>query len=103
VSIHNFRTHLLAQWDAIHAEFGHLFRIDPPLKPNIVKKYMQEHLSSARQKWRKLWNVGRDATRQDDCPMDAWHKLVCYWKTPHAEHKNEHMQNIYVIVSQPWK
>ncbi len=103
VSIHNFRTHLPMQWDAIHAKLGQLFIIDPSLKPDKVEKYIQEHLSSARQKWRKLWKVGGDVARLDDYPMDAWPKLVYYWKTPHAKHESEWMNKIHAMVSKPWK
>jgi hypothetical protein len=42
VSIYNFKTHLQTQWDAIHAKFGQLFRIEPPLKLGTIEKYMQE-------------------------------------------------------------
>jgi len=35
--------------------------------------------------------------------MHAWKNLVKYWKTPHVEHESEHMQEIYVMVSNPWK
>jgi hypothetical protein len=73
-----------------------LFRFDPPLKPGIIEKYVQEHLSFVRQKWRKVGKVGGDATRPNGCPTNAWPKLVRYWKIPHAEHENEQMQKIHV-------
>ncbi len=38
VLVCNFRTHLFAQWDAIHAKLGQLFKINPPLKPSTIKK-----------------------------------------------------------------
>ncbi len=78
VSICNFRLHTPKQWEAIHANLTKFFTIDPPLKPLIVEKYLQEHLSFARQKWRKIWSIGGDITRPNSCPMHAWGSLVKY-------------------------
>ncbi len=35
--------------------------------------------------------------------MDAWAKLIKYWKSPMAERESEQMQRICAMVSNPWK
>ncbi len=64
---------------------------------------MQEHLSQARQKWRKMWKIGGQVARLKDFLVDAWAKLIKYWKSLMAEHESERMQRIHVMVSNPWK
>ncbi len=76
ISVRKFQLHTPKQWELIHAELAQLFYIDPPLKTNTVEKYIQEHLSQARQNWRRMWKVGGETTRADDCPADAWLKLI---------------------------
>jgi hypothetical protein len=43
--VHNFKQHTPKQWEAIHVDLAKLFLMDPALKPDIVEKYLQEHLS----------------------------------------------------------
>jgi hypothetical protein len=95
--------HTKAQWDAIHGDLAKIFIIDPPLRPLTMERYLQKHLSSVRQKWRKIWNVGGDTTRPNTYLMHAWKNLVKYRKTPHAKHESEWMQEIHLMVSNPWK
>ncbi len=66
-----------------------------------MERYLQEHLSSIRQKWRKIWNVGGDTTRPNTYLMHAWKNLVKYQKSPHAKHESERMQEIHVMVNNP--
>jgi hypothetical protein len=80
-----------------------LLVIDPPLKLSIVEKYMQEHLSSTRQKWKQLWKVGGNVARLEGCPIHAWNSLVKYWKSPIVEHESKWMQKVCAMVSNPWK
>jgi hypothetical protein len=66
-----------------------LFNIDPPQKNGTIKKYVQEHLSQARQQWRKMWKIGGEMARPEDCLMDAWAKLIKYWKTLLVKRESE--------------
>jgi hypothetical protein len=38
--VHNFKHHTPKQWEVIHVDLAKLFIIDPPLKLDIVEKYM---------------------------------------------------------------
>jgi hypothetical protein len=57
--------------DAIHGDLAKIFIIDPPLKHLTMERYLQEHLSSTRQKWRKISNVRGDIARLDTCLIHA--------------------------------
>jgi hypothetical protein len=64
---------------------------------------VQEHLNQARKKWRKMWKIGGEMARPEDFHVDAWAKLIKYWKSPMAKRESEWMQQIYAMVSNPWK
>lgn len=49
----NFRSHTTKQWEVIHAKLDGLFYYDPHLKDRMVENYMKEHLSLARNVWKK--------------------------------------------------
>ncbi len=70
-----------------------MFLIDPLLKIGAIEKYVQEHLSQTRQKWRKMWKIGGEMARHEDCLVDAWGKLIKYWKSPMAEHERVDAMN----------
>jgi len=71
ISIRNFKQHSPKQWELIHEEFAQLFLIDPSLKIGVVEKYVQVHLSQARQKWKKMWKIGGEMARHEDCLVDV--------------------------------
>jgi hypothetical protein len=48
-----------------------------------------------------MWKVGGETTRADDCPADAWLKLIWYGKTPHVEWESQQMQKICLMVNNP--
>ncbi|CAM6040129.1 unnamed protein product [Sphagnum compactum] len=50
-----------------------------------------------------MWKTGGEMARPEDCPVDAWVKLIKYWKSPMAECESERMQQIRAMVSNPWK
>ncbi len=68
-----------------------MFFIDPSLKTSAIEKYVQEHLIQVRQKWRKMWKIGGEMARPKDFLVDAWAKLIKYWKSPMVEHENKWM------------
>ncbi len=80
-----------------------MFFIDPLLKIGATEKYVQEHLIQVRQKWKKMWKIGGGMARHEDFLVDAWAKLIKYWKSPMVEHENERMQQIHAMVNNPWK
>jgi hypothetical protein len=41
--------------------------------------------------------------RLEDYPMDAWAKLIKYWKNPMAKRESEQMQQIRAMVNNLWK
>ncbi len=72
--------------------------LDLALKLGIMEKYMQEHLSSTKQKCKYLWKVGGNAARLEGCPIHTWNSLVKYWKSPIVEHESKWMQKVCVMV-----
>jgi uncharacterized protein YmfQ (DUF2313 family) len=56
------------------------------------RKICHEHLNKARQKWRQMWKIGGEMAKHEDCLVDAWVKLIKYWKSPMVECESERMQ-----------
>ncbi len=50
-----------------------------------------------------MWKIGGEMARPEDFHVDAWAKLIKYWKSPMAKRESEWMQQIYAMVSNPWK
>jgi hypothetical protein len=68
-----------------------------------MEKYLQKHLNSTRQKWKRLWKVQGDVARLEGCPIHVWNSLVKYWKISIVEHVNERMQEVCAMMNNPWK
>jgi hypothetical protein len=38
-----------------------------------------------------MWKIGGEMARPKDFLVDAWAKLIKYWKSPMVEHENKWM------------
>lgn len=47
--------------------------------------------------------IGGEMARPKDFRVDAWAKLIKYWKSPMAERESERMQRIHAMVNNPRK
>jgi hypothetical protein len=63
----NFRSHTMKQWEVIHVELDGLFYYDPPLKERTVENYMKEHLSLAKNAWKKAWVANGEVGCPNKC------------------------------------
>jgi hypothetical protein len=90
----NFKAHALKQWEAIHVDLAKVFYYDPPLKDKIMENYVKEHLSFARNAWKRVWLAKGNVGHLDKCPVHVWESLVQYWKTLNVQRKLEQMRGI---------
>ncbi len=88
----NFRSHTMKQWEVIHVELDGLFYYDPPLKERTVENYMKEHLSLARNAWKKAWVANGEVGCPNKCSERVQKSLVWYWNIPNA-HKRNHIES----------
>ena len=65
----------------VHREVNAALKIDPPLDPKRIDKYLAAHLRSARAVWKAHWIKHGDANRHPNCPEEAWAKLIRWWPT----------------------
>jgi hypothetical protein len=90
----NFMAHTLKQWEAIHADLAKVFYYDPPLKDRTMENYVKEHLSFARNAWKRAWLAKGNVGCLNKCPVHVWESLVRFWKTPNAQRELEQMWGI---------
>lgn len=60
----------------VHKELNAQYKLDPPLDPKRVDKYLAGHLRSSRAVWKAHWQRCGDFDRHHNCPEEAWEKLI---------------------------
>jgi hypothetical protein len=81
--IRHWHRHPQEQKDEIYRQVEAHFIYNPsPLQDGYIEKYLRDHLSSARRKWKEHWLMHGDSNRHPDCPLIVWPKMIQYWKSP---------------------
>jgi len=80
--IRHWDRHPQEQKDEIYREVEAHFIYNPPLQDGYTEKYLRDHLTSARRKWKKHWLMHGDSNRHPNCPPKVWPKMIQYWKSP---------------------
>jgi hypothetical protein len=81
LKIRHWDRHPQGQKDEIYRQVKAHFIYNPPLQDGYTEKYLRDHLTSARRKWKEHWLMHGDSNRHPNCPPKVWPKMIQYWKS----------------------
>ena len=76
-----WKSYTIFEKGKVHREVNLALKIDPPLDPKRIDKYLAAHLRSARAVWKAHWMKHGDENRHPNCPEEAWAQLILWWPT----------------------
>jgi hypothetical protein len=65
----------------VHNQLREAYKFDPPLDPKRVDKFLSGHLRTSRAVWKAHWKKEGPENRHQNCPEEAWAKLITVWPT----------------------
>ena len=74
-----WRGHSIFDKGKVHKELSSQYKLDPPLDPKRVDKYLAGHFCSSRAVWKAHWQRCGDFDRHHNYPKEAWEKLIQWW------------------------
>lgn len=84
--------------EKVHREMKLLYKVEPPIDPRQVDKYLAGHLRSARAVWKAHWLIHGDDGRHPNAPTDAWEVLCEWWKTDSCKEVSAEMASRRALV-----
>ena len=89
VSLKEFNQHPPSAFQLIEHDIHASFSVDPPLRQDYIKSYLQEALSWTRYQWKKYWI--KNKTRHPNCPIKRYPALVAQWTSEPVIEESERM------------
>jgi hypothetical protein len=99
--IRHWDRHPQHQKEEIYRQVGTKFIYDPSLQDGYTEKYLRDHLTSARRKWKEHWLIHGDGNRHPNCPPRVWEVLIQCWRSPEGIAENEQMKENRSKVHKP--